>query len=42
MTVTVCAGPTPAVTAPWWPVQNTSDRVSSDGSSAESSADRAA
>ena len=42
ITVTVVRGPTPAVTAPWCPVQNTSDRVSSDGSSAESGADRAA
>ena len=37
MTVTVVRGLTPAVTAAWCPVQNTSDRVSSDGSSASSS-----
>ena len=38
MTVTVWPARTPAVTAPWWPVQNTSDSVSSDGMSAESGA----
>ena len=37
ITVTVDPRETPAVTAAWWPVQNTSDRVSSEGSSAESS-----
>src|SRR6266540_3956043 len=36
-TVTDLPGPTRDVTTPWWPVQNTSDNVSSDGSSAESS-----
>ena len=38
MTVTDVRGRTRAVTAPWWPVQNTSDSVSSEGISAESSA----
>ena len=38
ITVTVWPGRTPAVTAPWWPVQYTSDSVSSDGISAESGA----
>ena len=37
ITVTVVRGPTPAFTAQWCPVENTSDKVSSDGSSAESS-----
>ena len=37
MTVTVVLRPTPAVTAQWWPVGNTSESVSSPGSSAESS-----
>ena len=37
ITVTVVRGFTPAVTAQWWPVGNTSDRDSSAGSSAESS-----
>ena len=37
ITVTVVRGLTPAVTAQWCPVGNTSDRDSSDGSSAESS-----
>ncbi len=37
-TVTDGPGWTRAVTAPWWPVENTSDSVSSDGISAESSA----
>jgi hypothetical protein len=34
-TVTDVRGPTPAFTAQWWPVQNTSDRVSSEGSIAD-------
>ena len=37
ITVTVVRGFAPAVTAQWWPVGNTSDRDSSDGSNAESS-----
>ena len=37
ITVTVVRGFTPAVTAQWCPVGNTSDSDSSDGSSAESS-----
>ena len=36
-TVTVVRGPTPARTAQRWPVQNTSDKVSSDANRAESS-----
>jgi hypothetical protein len=38
ITVADVRGPTPAFTAQWWPVHNTSDKVSSDGSSGESSA----
>jgi hypothetical protein len=36
MTVTVVRGFTPAFTAQWCPVGNTSDRVSSEGSKSES------
>ena len=37
ITVTAVRGPTLAVRQAWWPTQNTSDSVSSDASSAESS-----
>ena len=37
-TATLTPGPACAVTAAWWPVQNTSVSVISDGSSAESAA----